>query len=143
MIRTVCVPELSLFELETFGLDNVAGPLQNSHGVYELEAFVGAAPFSCQLKHGLLQVDVKNVQGASERCAIPSAVLSIRMNGNEIDTVDRTHGGCSGAKNPRHQIRATQYQLTHCRTDFDDLEQTIPAPGPATLEPICKTVPFP
>src|SRR5579862_2609682 len=151
MIRIVCIPQISLFELETFGLDNIKKmpkAEEISANVYRLEDFVASAPFSCQINAGQLEVSIVNYHSPAPRgeCGgMEWADLSIKLNGNEIDRIENTNGGCAGNnfKFYGHQVRATQYHLTHCRSDFDDFELTNLGAGSAAVETDCKKIPFP
>lgn len=156
MIRVTCLPQISLFELETFGLYNIdAGNTLGSQapdGIQTLERFVASAPVSCQTKQGTIQVDVVSYHAPYYRMecgGMEYAELTIKLNGRDIDAVPSTHGGCgdSDYKNLNHQIRVTQYQLTHCRSEFNEFEQSIPGrlifPALATIPTVCNTVPLP
>jgi len=151
MIRVTCVPEISLFQLETFGLYNIPKipkGLEASNGLYTLEDFVATAPVSCRIKSGDLRIDVLQYHSPAPRgeCGGEElASLAIKLNGREIDRVDDTHGGCpwNDFKFYGHKITATQYQLTHCRSDFDTFDLTLFAAGSAVVETSCKKILFP
>lgn len=140
IIRITCIPDIGLFQLETFGLDNV--PRQRitnpSIGLYTLKDFVASAPFSCPIVAGDLKVDVVQYHtpqpvgmcGASEY-----AHLEIKLDGRKIDDIDDTHGACE--KNYGHKITATQYSFTHCRSDFDEVELSVRSREPQAVETNC------
>jgi hypothetical protein len=144
LIRVVCVPEISLFELETFDLEDISTSFRHSQGVYTLREFV-AKPPSCQLKVGKIDIEVASFSGSkNDDVSICSQVewasLNIRLNGETVDQIKQTHGGCGMMPSPRHQIRATAFDLTHCETDFDEPDQTIPGRESRKLGTTCKTI---
>jgi len=147
MIRITCIPEISLFELETFGLSNISNVPKNfgaSTVIYELGDFVAAAPFMCQLSSGMLQVDVvyHHPPAAQGMCGgVDWARLSLKLNGVEISQIRDTHGGCTSSEG--HRIRATRYHLTHCRAEFVDAELTAGINDPQLVEMRCNTTAFP
>jgi hypothetical protein len=142
LVSVHCSPEIGLFELETFllyDLDKVPDP---SKGVYLLRDFAQQATISCPVGTSSLQVVVTKYRPTRDRgeCfASDDAALSIQLNGNEIDTVKSTHGGCAwdDFKLHYHHIRAAPAFYTHCRTDFD-VNKLFIGSGPWVTETECN-----
>lgn len=145
LVRILCAPDISFFQLETLAFWNIeVERLKPAHGIMTLSQLEEAPP-RCKLGSTTLRIVVYRKPSGNGECgAIEWARLAFWLDGEEIDVIENSHmtgSHCTSDLPYRHHlVSITQNRYMRCSNDFEEYEDTFRQDGEVGVGTSCKTI---
>ena len=144
LVRILCAPDISFFQLETLAFWNIdVDGLKPAHGIMTLSQLEEAPP-KCTLGSRTLRIVVyRKPVGGGECGGIEWARLALWLDDEEIDVIENSHmtGHCtSELPYGHHLVSITQNRYMRCSSYFEEYEDTFRNDGEVGVGTLCKTI---
>lgn len=145
LVRILCAPDISFYQLETLAFWNIeAERLEPAHGIITLSQLEEAPP-RCKLGSATLRIVVYHKPSGNGECgAIEWARLAFWLDDWEIDVIENSHmtgSHCTSDLPYRHHlVSITQNRYMRCSSDFEQYENTLRRDGEVGVGTSCKTI---